>query len=113
MGYEDKVKIYPILGAVQLRTYGDLYEDIFGKQLTLYGINAGGGLEYMLIIEPDGSTSAPVVCDINDEETIKIVQAIFKQIRKCKDWQPAMKNGKPVRSMVICNFSLSKNVSYR
>lgn len=71
-----------------------------------YGFSFNVTIQF--IVEPDGTTSAPVVCAINDEETIKIVQAIFKQIRNSKDWLPAMKDGKPVRTMVKCDFNLSK-----
>ena len=68
-------------------------------------------LTIQFIVEPDGTTKAPVMCDMGNESSLPFVAPILKQIRKSDKWTPAKKNGQNVRSIVKYRFNLSRHSS--
>ena len=54
------------------------------------------------IVETDGHISCPVVERGND---LKAVKNVIHCLRKTKGWQPAIKDGMPVRSRISHFFS--------
>lgn len=54
------------------------------------------------IVETDGSISCPIVEKGND---LKAIKAVVRQLRKTKKWQPAVKDGVPVRARINHTFS--------
>lgn len=68
-------------------------------------------LVVQFFVEPDGTISSPVLCDFMGESSLDFVEPVFKQIRNCESWKPAIKNGTLVRSMVTFHFNLSRQRS--
>ena len=60
------------------------------------------------IVETDGRISCPVVEKGYD---LKAVKAVIHQLRKTKGWQPALKNGIPVRARIQHTFSYKRVVT--
>lgn len=76
------------------------------RALDVLNNKGGGKLDIQFVVEPDGTTSAPVVRDISGARSLAFVSPLFKQIRNSDKWQPAIKDGKPVRSIVLYTFNL-------
>ena len=78
------------------------------KALNILNNNRGTNVELYIqfVVEPDGTTSALVVRKISSQSALLFVEPLFKQIRNSDKWQPATKDGKPVRSIIVYRFNL-------